>query len=82
MTIQVPHDLQSWFASEVHAGHFASVEEAIAFALRSLRESDPGDIAWAKPLMDEARQQAERGQVLSHDEFRARMRARIEALEA
>jgi Arc/MetJ-type ribon-helix-helix transcriptional regulator len=37
MTINLPEDLERFLRAEIHCGHFASEEEAIAEAVRLLR---------------------------------------------
>jgi len=40
MTIQLPHDLDRYVRSQVQCGRFASPDEAIAEAVRRLREAE------------------------------------------
>lgn len=77
MTTQLPSDVQDW----VRAGAFKTPAEAIAFAVRQLASSDE-DLSWVTPLLDEARAEIARGEGLSLEEFRARMRARKGALSS
>jgi antitoxin ParD1/3/4 len=66
-------------------GDFASVEEATrqlideALAERALDESD--DMAWAKPHVDEALAEVERGEVITLEERKARNEARLAAMK-
>jgi antitoxin ParD1/3/4 len=70
MNIQLPPDQQKWLEEQVEAGHFASLEEAVAGAIDNLRLSQmEDDLSWAKPYVDEALKQVERGEVISGEEF-------------
>ena len=71
--------------TRVARGDFASVEEAArrlidqALVERALAESD--DMAWAKPLVDEALAEVERGEVITLEEHEARNEARLAAMK-
>ena len=49
MTINLPEDLERFLRAEVHRGHFASEEDAIAEAVRLLRRQLSQSIATAAP---------------------------------
>ena len=46
---------------QVAAGHFTSLEEALALAVADLMAAETDDLAWAKPYVDEARASLARG---------------------
>lgn len=79
MTMQLPPDVQDWIEQRVKAGAFKTEAEAIAFAVRQVASPDE-DLSWVTPLLDEARAEIARGEGISLAEFRARMRARKDAL--
>jgi Arc/MetJ-type ribon-helix-helix transcriptional regulator len=79
MDMQLPPDVQDWIDQRVKAGAFKTPAEAIAFAVRHIVSPD-NDLSWVKPLLDEARNEIARGEGISLEEFRARMRARKNAL--
>jgi Arc/MetJ-type ribon-helix-helix transcriptional regulator len=79
MDMQLPPDVQDWIDQRVKAGAFKTPAEAIAFAVRHIVSPDD-DLSWVKPLLDEARNEIARGEGISLEEFRARMRARKNAL--
>jgi Arc/MetJ-type ribon-helix-helix transcriptional regulator len=79
MTNQLPTDVQDWIDQRVRAGAFKTPPEAIAFAVRQLASPDD-DLSWVIPLLEEARAEIARGEGLSLEKFRARMRARRDAL--
>jgi Arc/MetJ-type ribon-helix-helix transcriptional regulator len=81
MTMQLPSDVQDWIDQRVRAGAFKTPEEAIAFAVRHVVSPD-NDLSWVKPLLDEARAEIARGEGISLEEFRTRMRARRDALSS
>ena len=64
MSVSLTPDQQDWINARVARGDFASVQDAVRQLLDDrimdlLIEED--DLAWAKPLVDEARAQVERG---------------------
>ncbi len=54
----------------VAAGRFASVEEAVRFAVDrlALEDAEYGDLSWVKPYLDEARAEIVRGETVSMEE--------------
>ena len=87
MSITLTPEQETWIEARVASGDFASVEEAARqliddsiaeFARDDGEEAD--DLAWAKPLVDEARSDIARGDVLTLEEHRARNAARLAAL--
>jgi antitoxin ParD1/3/4 len=80
MNISLPKEQLEWLQAEVAAGHFSSIDEALSVAVADLKALSEDDLAWAKPYVDEAREQVARGETLSEAEFFAWLDARIEAL--
>ena len=84
MTITPTAEQEAWCQIHVASGDFASVEEAarqlIDERIAELAIEDGDDMAWAKPLVDEARADIARGDVLTLEEHRARNAARRAAL--
>jgi antitoxin ParD1/3/4 len=68
----------------VARGDFASLQEAASrfiderLAERALEDDD---LAWAKPLVDEALEDVAKGNVLTREEYRARNALRLAALK-
>jgi len=83
MTVTLNPDQEARLKTHVARGDFASVEEAArqlideALVERALDESD--DMAWAKPYVDEALMEVERGEVITREEHEARNDARLAA---
>jgi Arc/MetJ-type ribon-helix-helix transcriptional regulator len=83
MNIQLPPDQQKWLEEQVKAGHFASLDEAIAAAVDDLRLSKvDDDLSWAKPYVEEARKSVESGDVLPKEELFERMDATLKRLRS
>jgi antitoxin ParD1/3/4 len=84
MPITLTPEQEAWIQAHVAAGDFASIEEAarqlIDDRIAELAAVDDDDMAWAKPLVDEARADIARGDVITIDEHRARNVARRAAL--
>jgi antitoxin ParD1/3/4 len=69
MTITLTPEQQARLEAAVAAGQFASVEEAVRYAVDRLTEADLDDLSWAKPYLDEARASLARGEGLTMEEF-------------
>ncbi len=82
MTITLTPEQETWIKAHLATGEFASVEEAarqlINDRIAELAEDESDDMAWAKPLVDEARAAIARGEVMTLEEHRARNAARQE----
>lgn len=53
MTIHLPEDLERYVQGQVHNGHFASADDAIAEAVRLLRQRLQDHTASRRPLTEE-----------------------------
>jgi antitoxin ParD1/3/4 len=63
ITVTLTPDQQKWLDDEVAAGRFDSPEQIVRFAIAELMlPIDTDDLAWAKPYVDEAIAQIERGE--------------------
>ena len=83
MPITLTPEQGAWIKAHVANGDYTSVEEGARRLIDqcivefSLREAD--DLGWAKPLVDEARKDVARGDVITIEEHRARNAARLAA---
>ena len=84
MPITLTPDQEAWIQAHVATGDFPSIEEAarqlIDDRIAELAVDDDDDMAWAKPLVDEALADIERGDVITLEEHRARNATRLAAL--
>ena len=84
MTITLTPEQQACIDAHVARGDYASTEAAarslIDAAIMDLTMLHGDDLAWAKPLVDEALAASERGEVMSLEEHRARNKARFTAM--
>jgi len=55
---------------KVAEGQYTSLEETAAAAVGDSMASELDDLAWARPLVDEARATVARGDFSTHDEFK------------
>jgi antitoxin ParD1/3/4 len=84
MTVTLHPDQEEWLKTRVASGDFVSVEEAARqliderIAEREAEESD--QMEWAKPYVDEALAEVERGDVITLEEHEARNEARLAAM--
>jgi antitoxin ParD1/3/4 len=83
MTVTLTPEQMAWINAHVARGDFPSAEEAVRqliderIAERSIEDDD---LLWAKPLVDKAVVDAERGDVMSVDDHKARNAARLAAM--
>lgn len=85
MTITLTPDQHRWIAAHVERGEFPSIEEAVRQLIdERIAEHDldiGGDLAWAKPLVDQGLAALERGEFISLEEHKARNAALLAALK-
>jgi Arc/MetJ-type ribon-helix-helix transcriptional regulator len=75
MTVQLSPEQQRWLEAQVEAGHFASIEQAVALAVADLMAMADDDLEWAKPLIDAGLADVNHGQVIPGDEAIADLEA-------
>jgi Arc/MetJ-type ribon-helix-helix transcriptional regulator len=82
MTITLTPEQQKRLEAAVAAGQYASVEEAVRFAVDRLvmTDADIEDLEWVKPYLDEARQSLARGEGITLQEFNAHVDERLKKL--
>jgi antitoxin ParD1/3/4 len=76
MRIQLTKEHEDWLRTQVAAGRFSSLEDAVAEAIDSLKGEDE-ELAWAKPLVEEGLAELDRGKSLPAEEVFARVEARL-----
>jgi antitoxin ParD1/3/4 len=74
MNLTLTQAQQIWLDAHIANGEFASVDDALRQLIDArMAEEEFDDLAWAKPLVDEALAQVERRQVMSLEDFNTRM---------
>ena len=68
MNITLPADQERWLKMRIANGEFQSVEDAVRQLIAERMIIDGDDMAWARPLVDEARAAIERGDKVSLEE--------------
>ena len=81
MTITLPREQQQWLEAQVKAGYYDSIEDAVASIVAERMHVGVDDLAWAKPLVEEALAAVDRGEGMTLEEYRARMAERFGKLE-
>jgi antitoxin ParD1/3/4 len=81
MTITLPREQQEWLEAQVKAGYYDSIEDAVASIVAEHMRLDIDDMAWAKPLVDEALASLDRGEGMTLEEYRQRMDERFGKLK-
>jgi antitoxin ParD1/3/4 len=78
MNIALKPDQLKWLQDEVSAGSFASIEDAVRLAVAGLMDaSEDDDLAWAAPLVEEARASIAKGDGLPAAEVKSEIEARL-----
>jgi antitoxin ParD1/3/4 len=83
ITLTLTPEQEAWLQAHVATGDFASVEEAARQLIAERiaeRALEDDDLEWARPLLEEARADVERGNVITLEEHKARNAARLAAL--
>ena len=76
MQIDLPKEHEDWLRKEVAAGRFASLEEAVAEAIASLK-AEEDDSAWAAPLIVEGLAELDRGESIPAEQVFSRIETRL-----
>jgi len=82
MKIELPANQKQWLEAQIAAGHFTSIDEALALAVADMMAVETDDLAWAKPYIDEARASVARGGVIPGDEFLKQLDDKIASLQS
>lgn len=78
MEISLTPAQRAWLEAKVADGEFASLQEAASAAITESMAIEIDDLAWAKPYVDRAREDVLNGDVLTLEEHRLRMAARLD----
>jgi len=81
MNVTLPREQQEWLEAQVKAGAYDSIDDALSRFVAEHMNLDIDDLDWAKPLIEEARASAERGETMTLEEYRAMMDERFGKLE-
>jgi antitoxin ParD1/3/4 len=82
MTITLTPEQLRWIEQQVAGGKFESVEDAVRLAVADLMAAEAGDLAWARPLVDEARASLARGEGIPAESVKAEVDAYLKAIGA
>jgi Arc/MetJ-type ribon-helix-helix transcriptional regulator len=80
MNIKLPSAQQKWLEDQVAAGHFGSLDEALALAVADLMAAEADDLAWAKSYVDQARASLARGDVISGEDYLKALDRKVQSL--
>lgn len=86
MSITLTPEQEAWIKAHIATGDFASIEEAARQLIDDriaelAAQDDEDDVAWAKPLVDEARAAIARGEFVSFEEHKAHNAALLASLK-
>ena len=82
MNIKLPSDQQKWLEDQVAAGHFGSLDEALAVAVADLMAVHADNLDWAKPYVEQARASIARGDAISGEEYMNRLDDKLRRLRS
>jgi antitoxin ParD1/3/4 len=82
MTITLTPEQVKWLETQVADGEFESVEDAVRLAVADLMAVDTDDLAWARPLLDEARASLARGEGFPAESVKAEIDAYLKSIGA
>lgn len=82
MTITLTPEQLRWLEQQVASGQFESIEDAVQLAVTGLMTIDTDDLAWAKPLVDEARASIARGEGIPAESVKAELDAYLRSIGA
>jgi hypothetical protein len=79
MKIELRPSIEALLQGQVDAGHFGTLEEAVAAAVtQTFGTSEPaGDLSWAKPFLEAANRDISAGRTTPHDEIWGRVAQRL-----
>ena len=80
MNIRLSTKHRDWLTTQVAAGQFASVDEAIARAVDEMMALEADDFTWARPYLDKAEASLARGEGIAGDEFLDRLDHKLDSL--
>ena len=81
MMITLSPGQQAWLEAQVASGALPSIEDGLRAAVSDLMAISEDDLAWAKPLAEEARQSLSSGQFRAGEDFLDRLDRRIGVLK-
>jgi len=82
MTITLTPEQLRWLEQQVASGRFESVEDAVQLAVSGLMAVDSDDLAWARPLVDQARGSIADGKGVSAEAVKAEVDAYLKSIGA
>ena len=82
MDITLKPEPLKWLEEQVAAGAYASIDDAVHIAVAGLMAIETDDLAWAKPLVDEARASIARGEGMKAADVKAETEAYLRSLGA
>jgi antitoxin ParD1/3/4 len=80
MNLQLSPAHRKWLTEQVSAGTFASIDDALAWAIEGVIHIADDDLEWARPLIKEAEASFARGEGIPGDDFLAWLDHRLYAL--
>ena len=80
MNLHLSPTHRKWLSEQVSRGTFASVDDALAWAIEGVMHLADDDLAWAGPYLEKGEASLARGEGIPGDDFLARLDRRLDAL--
>jgi hypothetical protein len=80
MNLHLSPTHEQWLSEQVSRGTFASVDDALAWAIEGVMHLADDDLAWARPYLQKAEASLAHGEGIPGDEFLAHLDHRLDAL--
>jgi Arc/MetJ-type ribon-helix-helix transcriptional regulator len=71
---------RKWLSDQVSTGAFASIDEAVAWAIDGMMHVAGDDLEWARPYIEKGDASLAHGEGIPGDEFLARLDRRLDTL--
>ena len=82
MNVSLPKEQLESLETQIAAGYFASIDEALAIAVVDLKALSEDDLAWAKPYVKRRAPRSHAAMFLSGEEFFRRLNAKSTILRS
>ena len=82
LSMKLTTEQEAWLTAHIESGEFSSPEDALARFIDERIAEEEDDLAWAKPLIEEAEAEIARGDVMTLEEHLARTDALFAAFDS
>ena len=80
MNVRISPAHRKWLSDQVSGGAFASIDEALAWAIEGMMHVADEDLEWARHYLEKGYASLARGKGIPGDKFLARLDRRLDTL--